>query len=381
MTPASPGHATAGHASSGQFLQTFSLVAVAIAALFAADTFLAKTEEAESRIEAARLFALGQSLLKQGHSAEAVDRLKDALEIERGNREYQLLLAQAQLAAGQAPDAEETLNDLLIGDSTDGPSNLAMGRVLVKEGRIREAISYYHRAVYGQWKDDAQNNRLKVRLELIDLLAQQNSKDELLAELLAVQDQLPGDALTRLRMGQLFLAAGSPARAADVFRAVVRDAADKDSAHAEAYAGLGESDFDRGDYRAAQSDFQSALRLNPADQAATKHLDLSERVLALDPAVRGIGAPERFRRSRVLVQMTLDAAGCLGADPPPSSQDLIDGARKTLDQRVTAAGQDSATETDLDLAGRLWQARVAGCKPAPDPDDPLGLVLAKAAAQ
>ncbi len=106
-----------------------------------------------------------------------------------------------------------------------------------------------------------------------------------------------------------------------------------------------------------------------------KHLDLSERVLALDPAVRGIGAAERFRRSRGLVQMTLDAAGCLGADPPPSSQDLIDDARKTLDQRVTAAGQDGATETDLDLAGRLWQARVAGCKPAPDPDDPLGAGL------
>ena len=84
-----------------------------------------------------------------------MDRFKDALEIERANRDYQRPLAQAQLAAGQAADAETTLNDLLLNDSTDGPANLAMGRVLVKEGRIREAISYYHRAVYGQWKDDA----------------------------------------------------------------------------------------------------------------------------------------------------------------------------------------------------------------------------------
>jgi len=364
--------------SSGQFLRTFSLVALAIGALFATDTFLARTEEAESRIEAARLFEQGQRLLDRGHSADAVDRFKDALEIERANREYQRALAQAELAAGQAADAETTLNDLLLSDSTDGPANLSMGRVLLKEGRIREAISYYHRAVYGQWKDDAQSNRLKVRFELIDLLAQQDSQEELLAELLAVQDQMPGDVAARLRTGRLFLAAGSPARAADVFRKVLKD----QPANADAYAGLGESDFARGDYRAAQSDFQSALRLNPrinsGDQAAAKRLDLSNRVLALDPAVRGIGAAERFRRSRELVQMTLDAAACLGPNPP---LELVDEAQKALKARVSAAGLDEATEANLDLAGQLWQARISGCKPAPDPDDPLGLVLAKAAAQ
>ncbi len=360
--------------SSAQFLRTFSLVALAIGAFFAADTFLARTEEAESRIEAARLFELGQRLLDRGHSAESVDRFKDALEIERANRGYKRLLAQAQLAAGQAADAEATLNDLLLSDSTDGPANLTMGRVLLKEGRVREAISYYHRAVYGQWKDDAQSNRLKVRFELIDLLAQQNSQEELLAELLAVQDQMPGDVAARLRTGRLFLAAGSSARAADVFRQVLKD----QPANADAYAGLGESDFARGDYRAAQSDFQSALRLNPGDQADAKRLDLSNRVLALDPAVRGIGAAERFRRSRELVQMTFDAAACMGPNPP---LELVDEAQKALKARVSAAGEDEATEANLDLAGQLWQARKSGCKPAPDPDDPLGLVLAKAAAQ
>ncbi len=153
----------------------------------------------------------------------------------------------------------------------------------------------------------------------------------------------------------------------------------------------------REDYRAAQSDFQSALRLNPEDQATAKRLDLSSRVLALDPGVRGIGAAERFRRSRELVQMALDDAACLGANPAPSSndvarttepgragpteasQELLDDAQKALKERVNAAGEDEATETNLDLAMQLWQARKSGCQPAPDPDDPLGLVLAKAA--
>lgn len=362
---------------SGQFLRTIVLVAVAMGALFAADTFLAKTEEAESRIEAARLFALGRSQLQQGRNTEAVDYFKDALEIERGNREYQGILAQAQLAAGLAADAEATLHDLLLADSTDGPANLSMGRVLVKEGRIREAISYFHRAVYGQWNGDAQNNRLKVRFELIDLLAAVGSKDELLAELLAVQDQMPGDIDARLRAGRLFLAAGSPARAAEVFRGVLRD----QPASASASTGLGEADFARGDYRAARNDFSSAVKLDPADQTAGKRLDLTNQVLALDPAVRGIDAAERFRRSRVLLQMAFDAAACLGPDPPPPSQELLDNARKALKQRANAAGQDEATEAHLDLAGQLWQARLSGCKSPPDPEDPLGLILAKAAAQ
>ncbi|HEY1757049.1 MAG TPA: tetratricopeptide repeat protein [Bryobacteraceae bacterium] len=363
---------TTASASSGQFLRTLSLVALAIAAIFAADTFLAKSEEAESRIEADRLFKLGQSLLDRGNSVEAVERIKDALEIERGNRDYQRLLAQAQLTAGQLADAETTLDDSLRVDSTDGPANLTMARVLVKEGRIREAISFYHRAIYGQWNDDAQANRLKVRFELIDLLARQDSKEELLAELLEVQDQMPKDASARVRIGRLFLAAGSPVRAADVFRGVLRE-----DNSADAYTGLGDADFARGDYRAAESDFESALRLKPEDPAATKGLDLSSRVLTLDPAVRGIGAAERFRRSRILLQMALDAGACV--NPPP--EDLLDQAEKTLKERVNLDGQYNATETNLDLAGQLWQARIAGCKPAPDPSDPLGLVLAKAAAQ
>ena len=366
---------------SGQFLRTSGLVVLAMGAIFAADTFLAKTEAKESRIESARLFALGQSLLAEGHNADAVDRFKDALEIERGNRDYQRALAQAQLAAGQTADAEATLDDVLLNDSNDGTANLLMGRVLVKDGRTREAISYYHRAVFGQWKDDAEGNRLKVRFELIDLLAQQDSKDELLAELLAVQDQMPDDAATRLRAGRLFLIAGSPARAADTFRTVLKAQPKAQPISAEAYAGLGEAALETNDYRSAQSDFQSAVELNPGDPTLAKRLDLASRALDLDPAVRGIGAAERFRRSQVLVEMTLEAASCLGPNPPAALQQLFDDARKALKERAGTAAQDGATETNLDLAGELWRARRSGCQPPPDPDDALGLVLAKTAAR
>ena len=110
------------------------------------------------------------------------------MSIERGNRDYQRTLAQAQFAAGKNADAESTLTDLLRTDSSDGLASLMLARVLEKEGRFVEAVSYFHRAIYGQWSEDAAGNRLRARFELIDLLAQQNSKEELLAELLSVQD-------------------------------------------------------------------------------------------------------------------------------------------------------------------------------------------------
>ncbi len=238
------------------FLATCILVSLSIAALFVVDTFLSRTERTESRIEAARLFSEGQSLLRQGNNAAAIESIKDAIEIERGNRYYERTLAEAQLAAGQMADAEVTLNALLASDSTDGQANLIMARVQEKEGQFPEAISYFHRAIYGQWPGDAAANRLRVRFELIDLLAKRDSKEELLAELLPVEDQAPRDIHARVRMGRLLLQAGSPPRSADVFRGILQEA----PGNADAHAGLAEAEFAQGNFRAAQRDFQSALR-------------------------------------------------------------------------------------------------------------------------
>ena len=90
-------------ASARQFLRTLAMVALAMFVLFAVDTFLAKTEEAESRIEAARLFKEGQRLLDQSRNAEAVERLKDALTIQRDNHDYQLALARRSWQRGSSP--------------------------------------------------------------------------------------------------------------------------------------------------------------------------------------------------------------------------------------------------------------------------------------
>jgi len=358
------------------FLGTFGLLLLAIAGLFAVDTFLAKTERAESQVEAVRLFEQGRALMQHGKNAEAVKRIKDAIAIERGNRDYLRTLAQAQLAAGQTADAESTLAELLQTDSTDGLANLIMGRVLAKEGRFAAAVSYFHWAIYGHWNQDAARNGLQARFELIDLLAQHNSKAELLAELLPLQDETLPSLETRARMGRLFLQADSPARAADVFRGIIHDA----PTDADAYTGLGESEFARGNYRAAQRDFQTALRLAPVDRTARQRLESCNELLLLDPTVRGLGPAEHYRRSRKLVELTTEETSrCIGQNPSPELRGLLEKAEKALKAPVSAARQGDASESNLDVAEQLWQARKKECRPPPAPDSPLALVLARLA--
>lgn len=358
------------------FLATFGLIFVSIAVLFAADTFLARTERTESRIEAAHLFEEGKRLMQRGQDGEAISRIKDAQAIERVNREYRLTLAQAQLAANRLSDAEATIAWLLQTSSTDGLANLIMARVLVKEGRFEEAFSYYHRAIYGEWKQDANGNRLRARFELIDLLAQRGAKEDLLAELLPVQDEAPRDPTTRMHIGRLFLLAESPVRAADVFHGILQD----DHGNADAYAGLGDAEFARGNYRAAQQDYRTALRLAPGAQFTLQRLTLCNQVLELDPTMRGLGPVERFRRSLKLVEYAMDETSqCAGQNRSVELQGLLDKAEKALKAKVKPAVQSEAADANLDLAEQVWHSRKRECKSPPPADSPLALVLARIA--
>ena len=355
------------------FLRTLILAFGAIAALTVVDVFLAKTERAEDHQEAVRYFQQGQRLLHDGRNLAAVESFKSAVSIERQNSEYQFALAEAQLAAGKLEDAQNTLTGILQQDSTNGEANLAMARALEKEGRSAEAISYYHRAVYGQWQTDALENRVKARFELVDLLSRQNAQRELLAELLPLEQETSGDPATRKRIGQLFLAAGSPARAADVFRAALR----LDPDDAESHAGLGDAEFARGNYRTAGAQFAAALRLAPGNPMVRGKLELCDRVLALDPTQRGLALRERYARSLRLLDLTLEAASACGASSAQPQQALLDTARRAAKRRSPS---NEISDKNLDLAEQLWSIRKKECAPgAPTPDEALELVLAKIA--
>ncbi len=362
------------HSSGLSFLATFSLTLLAIAALFTGDTFLAAVDRKESDVEAARLFHEGQTLIASGDNTKAIDRINDAIAIQRGNRLYLRTLAQAQLATGKTAEAEKTAADLLDSEPTDGQASLLMARVLTQEARYPEAISYFHRAVYGRWEQDQEANRRQARFELIELLARRNSKEELLAELLAVQPA-PQDFKARLQLGNLFLQAGSPARAMDVFRPLVHNP----STNAAAYQGLGDSEFAQGNYRVAERYLQTAVRLAPDDQSARQRLDFCNQLLDLDPTFRGLTADERFQRSMKLVELTLaEVNQCLTQAISPDLQQLLDRANAALKAKVPAARENDASEANLDIAEQLWQMRKKqDCKTPADANRLLALLMAR----
>jgi tetratricopeptide (TPR) repeat protein len=356
----------------GSVLGTLVLVLVAIVVLSGVDTFLARTERSENLAEANRLAAAGRG----AKPIDAVADFKAAISIERENPGYWLSLGEAQLAAGQLADAEGTLTELLRRDSTAGAVNLALARVLVKEGRITDAVSVYHRAIYGHWDRDAEKNRVSVRFELVNLLAQQGSKEELLAELLPLLDVAPDDLKLRTRLGHLFLSAGSAPRAGEIFRDILR----KHPQDADAYAGLGEAEFALANYQTAHSDFQIALGLRPSDGEIQKLLDLTGQVLALDPMRRGLGPEEQYRRSLKMLDLATAAIKRCSSGNSPLDEDVLYEAKKALASRTKAAAMSAAVEGNLNLAEELWKIRQQECRQAPSvEEDALRLVLAKIA--
>src|SRR3982751_4385123 len=131
------------------FLTTFALILAAIVAFLAFDLWLADIDSRESMLHAAHLFDDGRALLATGKSHEAVDRLASAQALARSNVRYGVALAEALLADGRASEAESELARTLDRAETDGPANLVMARILEREGRFDQAVSFYHRAIYG----------------------------------------------------------------------------------------------------------------------------------------------------------------------------------------------------------------------------------------
>jgi hypothetical protein len=121
----------------------------------------------------------------------------------------------------------------------NGRANLLAARSAVQKGKIPDAESYYQRAIYGVWNENAPAHRIDARLELTNLLASRGSEKELLAELLPLEGEAANDNALLQRIAHLYLSTGSPARSATTFRALIQN----DPANEDAHAGLGQAEF------------------------------------------------------------------------------------------------------------------------------------------
>jgi CIC family chloride channel protein len=337
-----------------------ALVGVAVLA-----GFLNYFYRAERGKKAEQAYQAGNELLQKDRLPEAIEQYRNALSISHSIN-HRLALAVALAKADRMNEATIYLNEILRERPNSGPANLALAQALAAEGRVDDAVLHYQRAIAGSWPDEPVQRRIQSRMQLVEYLGKAGKQAEARAELLALVASLPNDAALQKRAGRMLIDFGLAREAAELFRGLLK----RGPADAAGYDNLGEAAFLLGDYKAARDAFRRAQQIDPADLDAARRADLCDRILALDPALRGLGSKERYRRSQeILKEVSAQVTACVGSEN--------DAARAALARKAPASFSDAA-EANEALAGKLWEQRIASCG-APPRDDPLRLIMSKLA--
>lgn len=357
-----------------------AIIALVIAGLATADRLLERAQNSEVRSLAERSYADGLRFRQAGKVNAAVEAFRKAHALERKNAEYELQLVGALIDAKKPEEADLPMREILDREPNDGRANLYAAHLMIAEGKIVEAESYYHRAIYGEWPDSALTHRIAVRMELADFLAAKGKQEELLAELLPLQEEAGKDPAAQRRLAQLFLTAGSPSRAADEYRALIK----QNSKDADAYAGLGQAELQMGNYRAAREAFLSAAARKPHDPSIQKKVELATTLSALDPTARRLTSHEKYRRSVQILELARDdLQSCLSTNPGGAShaaQQLLTSVNDTLAKKAPASVTNEVAEQILSLADDTLQARIKLCGKGVAPgEEPLRLIMEKIA--
>jgi tetratricopeptide (TPR) repeat protein len=354
-------------------VRTIVILVLVIAGLASLDQMLARVESAEMRGSAAHAFQRGQELLALGKASDAVDELSRAHALDRDNPEYSLGLVAGLTESGKTSEADALMNEILDQRPNDGRANLTAARLMVKESKPAEAEAYYHRAIYGNWPGDPATPTRAARLELVNLLLNENARQRLLAELISLEADSGGDENLRKRVAGLFLDAGSPARAA----AVYRDLSERQPHDAAVFEGLGEAELEQGQYRAAQSAFSRAAALDPKSDARTR-LSLVTEVAELDPTPRGLTSIDKYSRSLKLLSLARNDLAAKSQTPDDEIRQLLKEADDELSRRKQGNPSNEVSEGVLGLAERIWKARLAAYGPTMTPEEePLRLCMEK----
>ena len=339
-----------------------------MAALAVVGGFLSYYYRSERTARAQRFYDQGNALVKKDLFAEAIEPYRNALSISHSSA-HRLALALALAKAGHPNEASIYLNELLASDPTSAPANLGMARVAAQQGRIDDAVTYYHHAIYGVWPENAAQQRAQARLELIQALGAAGRKQQAQAELLSLL-AVASDQQVKRQIAPLLLQYGLSREAAGLFR----DITQHDDSDPAAFAGLGEAEYAAGDFAAAREALQAALRLNPNDTTVQKRLDAANRVLALDPTRRGLPAAERYRRSQEILAEVLDL---MDTCAPPDQKAALDSARALLGKHQRPPSYSEAADANTTMAEQLWAGGVKSCKNFPPLDAALSTIMTR----
>lgn len=346
--------------------------AVAVVLLFSFTTALNSAYRNTRRSRAEARYQHGMALFAAGHYADAADDFRAALTYEHSGQPYTLGLARSLMAMGQWNEAGSYLAELSEDDPTNGPVNLMLARIALRDRRDSEAITYYQRAIYGYWSDHPDENRVAARFELVGLLDRSKQGSQALAELLQLAGEVPvKDEADRQRVAALLLSHGAPQQAADLYHSIL--ATNPDNGAVE--EGLGDARFAMADYADARNAYHAAKRDGITDASLDQRLEVSESVLELDPFTPRLGAQVRLARERELLRLVAQSALRCAALTP----ELASAMRDTLATKPRKRREAETTDIEdpLILAEQIWQVRQTKCDGNPEPDRALNIVMAK----
>lgn len=352
--------------------ESLVLVFVALVGLFAFTDSAARAYRGERLRRAEARYRNAEDLARGGRAEQAVEEYRAALSYSPSNSRYELALALALMDLNRLEEAQAHLIQLRESDPDNALIDLELARISARQGKIQDAVTEYHRAIYGLWPSDAAKNRLQARLELIDLLTRTGQSGATLAELLVLANETPENVEAQMRVANLLLQHGVPERAGAMFANVLA----KEPHNVGAILGQAEAAFAEGDYSGAEAGFRRALRLNPGNADARRRLAETADIRSLDPTLVSLSASERYERSRNLVDKTLQSLEtCAGGKAlPAGTQDVIAMAHNLLRERRHREGD---TPKAISLAEQVWQARKQVCGLPPASEDALDLIMAK----
>jgi predicted Zn-dependent protease len=312
----------------------------------------------------------GQRDLTAGRAADAADDFRTAQEYARNRGEYRLQLAEALIAADRFVEAQAQLLTLWTQTPGDGIVNRALARIAARNDDMPDALRYYHGAIDGAWEGSAATERRQTRTELAEFLLRHGDKTQAHAELIALIGDLPSDPAAMTNAAALLLQADADAQALTL----LRQAFEIDPHNGRARRLAGEAAFNTGDYRAARSDLEAAADVLRLDARGQELLDLSTRVLDLDPFARRISSRERLRR---VVRVFGVAREALRRCPPGTQADLqsrVDALQPKITERTLARDPD-LVDAALALVTTIEQTTSAICGPPRGDALALQLVL------
>ena len=284
-------------------------------------------------------------------------------------------MADALVKAERWNEAEIYLDELVSEIPNSGPVNLGLGRIAIQRGDYQTAVEYYHTAIYGNWSENSPVDKVQIRLELISYLGNADRLKQVRIELLALVAESPDDLMLRKNLAHLLLNYGLPTESAQLFQEII----EKNPQDWDAFAGLGHANFALGNYLSAQRAFKKALGNKPEDVESKQKLEVVDRILDLDPNLRGLRTVDRYRRSRILIEETLKSLNqCVIGEATPlsiSETEAVAAARKSLDSKSKPRSYSAAMEANLDLAEQVWEMRISMCGQYETSDEALTILM------